>query len=337
MVRVGIVGATGYTAFELIRILLRHPEVQLTCLTSREKEGQPIDQIHPQLRGRLDLRFETYDPDGIAERCDFAFCCLPHGASASTVMQLRDRNLRVVDFSADYRLSDLGTYEAWYDIQHPDPDVFGHVPYGLPEFFRDAIAAADLVANPGCFPTSAILPLAPLLQQELISGEGIIVDSKTGVSGGGRQPNLAFHFPECNESLKAYKVASHRHQPEIDDVLFRATGVQTGCLFTPHLVPMDRGILSTIYVDNPRQVSAADLMTVLADFYSSAPFVRVTDDLPTTKDVAGTNYCDITLRTSGNKVILISCLDNLIKGASGAAVQNFNLMNGWDETTALGW
>ena len=335
MIRIGIVGATGYTAYELIKILLRHPDAEITCITSRETVGQPISQVHPQLRNRLELKFESFDAASMASKADFVFCCLPHGASAESVMKLREKNLKVVDFSADYRLSDLQVYEEWYGIEHPDRDVFGKVPYGLPEFFRDEIAQAELVANPGCFPTSAILPLAPLLQKKVISGEGIIVDSKTGVSGAGRKPNLAFHYPECNESIKAYKVASHRHQPEIDDILDRAVGAQTACLFTPHLVPMDRGILSTIYTDNPQGLSQAELLQVLSDCYSDCPFIRVTEDLPTTKDVSGTNYCDITVRTNRDRIILVSCLDNLIKGASGAAVQNFNLMNGLAESTAL--
>lgn len=335
MVRVGIVGATGYTALELILILLRHPQSEITCVTSRENNAEPISSVHPSLRNRLDLNLEPFAADEVASKCDFAFCCLPHGASASSVMQLRQRGVRVVDFSADYRLSNLDVYQSWYGIEHPDRERFGKVPYGLPEFFREEIASADLVANPGCFPTSAILPLAPLLKNKLVSANGIIVDSKTGVSGAGRKPNLAFHYPECNESIKAYKVADHRHQPEIDDILFRASDTKTECLFTPHLVPMDRGILSTIYVENSNQQSEDELLQTLADFYRDEPFIRVTPDLPATKDVSGTNYCDLTVRTNGPRAILISCLDNLIKGASGAAVQNFNLMNGFDETTSL--
>ena len=273
MIRVGIVGATGYTAIELIRILLRHPNVEITCLTSRETVGQQVSQVHPQFRDLLDLEFETFDAEAISSKSDFAFCCLPHGASASSVMQLQEKNLKVVDFSADYRLSNLAQYEEWYGIEHPDRDVFGTVPYGLPEFFRDEISTASLVANPGCFPTSAILPLAPLLQKNLISPEGIIVDAKSGVSGAGRKPNLAFHFPECNESVKAYKVGSHRHQPEIDDILSRTVGVETDCLFTPHLAPMERGILSTIYADNPGNSSQQNLLDALAQRYAECPFI----------------------------------------------------------------
>lgn len=335
MTRVGIVGATGYTAFELIKILLRHPQAELTCVTSRENIGQPVSRVHPQFLGQLDLQFEEFSAGAMASKSDFVFTCLPHGASASSVMELRKQGLKVVDFSADYRLASRDVYEDWYGIEHPDPEMLGSVPYGLPEFFRDEIAAADLVANPGCFPTSAILGLAPLLKNGLISPSGLIIDSKTGVSGAGRKPNLAFHFPECNESVLAYKVASHRHQPEIDDLLGRCSTAETACLFTPHLIPMDRGILSTLYAEKTDSVADNTLMDCLKDFYHSSRFVRVVNELPSTKAVSGTNFCDLTVRVSGNRVIVISCLDNLIKGASGAAVQNFNLMNGYDEACAL--
>lgn len=328
MIRVGIVGATGYTALELIKILLRHPQASITCVTSRENVGDSIAKTHPQLTGRLDVNLESFSADVIADKADFVFCCLPHGASAATVMELRAKGVRVVDFSADYRLSSLTEYESWYGIDHPDKSTFGKVPYGLPELFREEIRGADLVANPGCFPTSAILPLAPLLAGKLVSENGIIVDSKTGVSGAGRKPNLAFHYPECNESLLAYKVANHRHQPEINDILNRRLSVQTECLFTPHLVPMDRGILSTIYADTAGSFTQAEIQGVLCDFYADEPFVRIVDELPATKNSSHSNFCDIAVRISHQKVILICCLDNLIKGASGAAVQNFNLMNG---------
>lgn len=335
MIRVGIVGATGYTALELIKILLRHSEVEITCVTSRQNVGMPIAKTHPQLSDRLDLDLESFSIDSFAKKSDFAFCCLPHGASASTVMQLREGGIKVVDFSADYRLSSLEVYESWYGIEHPDRDTFGQVPYGLPELFRSDLRGADLVANPGCFPTSAILALAPLLRRGMIQPDGIIVDSKTGVSGAGRKASLGFHFPECNESLMAYKVANHRHQPEIDDILKRGVGAKTECLFTPHLVPMDRGILSTIYAKNAGQHDADSFRQALQEAYSAEPFVRITEDLPATKNTSHSNFCDIAVRASGTKVILISCLDNLIKGASGAAVQNFNLMNGFQETTGL--
>lgn len=335
MIRIGIVGATGYTALELLKILLKHPQVEVTQLTSRDEETPHLDAVHPALRGQLDLNLIPLDIHDFVQQVDCAFCCLPHAASAEIVGQLLDRGIKVVDFSADYRLNDVGTFEKWYQVRHPDAGRIGSVPYGIPEFFRQEIRTAQIVANPGCFPSSAILPLAPLLRADLIQPARIIVDSKSGVSGAGRKPNLKFHFPECNESLAAYGVGTHRHMPEIDQLIERITGAKINTVFTPHLVPMDRGILSTIYVDPQPGHGPMELMAELQRFYFDEPFVRITDQLPTTKDVSGTNFCDITVRQCGSTIILISVLDNLIKGASGAAVQNFNLMFGLPETTGL--
>jgi N-acetyl-gamma-glutamyl-phosphate reductase len=336
MVRVGIVGATGYTAFELLKILIHHPLAEVTSLTSRDEEAPHIDLVHPALRGQYDLQLGRFDIDQFVRRVDCAFCCLPHAASAEIVGQLVQRGVRVIDFSADYRFHSLATFENWYQVKHPDPTRLGSVPYGIPEFFRQEIKDAQVVANPGCFPSSALLPLVPLLEQRLIQIRPIIVDSKTGVSGAGRKPGLKFHFPECNESIAAYGVGTHRHGPEIDELIKRVTGTEADCIFTPHLVPMDRGILSTIYVEPAAGVTANELMNALANYYREEPFVRITEQLPATKDVAGTNFCDITVRQAGSMMILLSALDNLIKGASGAAIQNFNVMYGFKETTALG-
>ncbi len=335
MIRVGIMGATGYTALELIKILLRHPEVEMTALTSRQEDRPHIASVHPQLTGRLNLYLENLEPDAVAAKADCVFCCLPHAASASAVSRLLDRDVRVVDLSADYRLDDVATYTEWYGGKHPDPDRVGKVVYGLPELFREQIPAARLVANPGCYPTSAILALAPLLKQKLIEPQDIIVDSKSGVSGAGRTPKLMTHYPECNESISAYNVGRHRHMPEIDQILRRATGQDISVIFTPHLVPMDRGILTTAYARPTGQLTEEQLLESLSGFYSEMPFVRVVSHLPGTKDTYGTNFCDITARLVRGRVIVISCLDNLVKGASGAAVQNFNLMFGFAETLAL--
>lgn len=336
MVRVGIVGATGYTALELLKILVHHPGVEVTCLTSRDEEAPHIDLVHPALRGQFDLQLVKLDVEEFSKRVDCAFCCLPHAASAEIVGLLVDRGVRVVDFSADYRFHSLETFEHWYQVRHPDPSRLGSVPYGVPEFFRQEIKDASVVANPGCFPSSALFPLVPLLEQRLIETRSIIIDSKTGVSGAGRKPSLKFHFPECNESIAAYGVGTHRHGPEIDELLKRITGKQTHCVFTPHLVPMDRGILSTIYVEPAGDVLSSQLFQALSNYYRDEPFVRITEQIPTTKDVAGTNFCDIAVRQSGSTMIILSALDNLIKGASGAAIQNFNVMYGFEETTALG-
>jgi N-acetyl-gamma-glutamyl-phosphate reductase len=335
MVRIGILGATGYTALEVIKILLRHPQAEICLLTSRQ-EGRPhIAAIHPQLSHRLDLRLEDPPAESIARQCECVFSCLPHSASAQAVKGLVAAGVRVIDLSADYRLRDLESYQQWYGERHPDPDRVGHVPYGLPELFAEQLPGAALVANPGCYPTSAILALTPLLKNGLIQAEDIIVDSKSGVSGAGRTPKLTTLFPECNESVSAYNVGRHRHTPEIDQIVGLGSGQKVQVIFTPHLIPMDRGILTTAYARPTRDVRDDELLQALQSFYEDKPFVRVVEHFPATKDTAHTNFCDITARVSRGRVILISCLDNLLKGASGAAVQNFNCMFGFPETTAL--
>jgi N-acetyl-gamma-glutamyl-phosphate reductase len=241
----------------------------------------------------------------------------------------------VVDFSADYRLDDAETYREWYGHEHPDAERLGRTVYGLPELFRDAIREARLVANPGCYSTSAILPLAPLLARGLIERDDIIVDSKSGVSGAGRTPKLMTHFPECNESMSAYNVGRHRHTPEIEQVVARHAGARPRVIFTPQLAPMDRGILSTIYAKPTRTLTERDVMDALRDAYAGERFVRVVDHLPGTKDTVDTNFCDVTARVVGGRILLISCLDNLVKGAAGAAVQNFNVLFGLPETAGL--
>jgi N-acetyl-gamma-glutamyl-phosphate reductase len=335
MVKIAILGATGYTALELIKLLLRHPHAQIEMVTSRQ-EGRPlISAVHPSLTGRLDLHLEDLSPAAASERCECAFLCLPHAASAESAKELLARGVRVIDFSADYRLDDATTYRHWYEHDHPDPERLGKTPYGLPELFGSQIPAANLVANPGCYPTSAILPLAPLLKEGWIDPEDIIVDSKSGVSGAGRTPKLNTHYPECNESISAYSVGKHRHQPEIEQILGRATGKNVQVIFTPHLTPMDRGILSVCYTRPVRPVSEQEVLGLLREFYAGQPFVRIVNHLPATKDTAHTNFVDITARVVRSRVLLLSAEDNLIKGASGAAVQNFNLMFGFPETTAL--
>jgi N-acetyl-gamma-glutamyl-phosphate reductase len=335
MIRVAIIGATGYTALELIKILLRHPEVEITALTSRSEGNPHVASVHPQLAGRIDLQMADLSPAEIASRADVAFSCLPHGVTASLVPKLLDAGMRVVDLSADYRLNSAESYADWYGQKHADPERLGPTVYGLPELFRERIRDARLVANPGCYPTSAILPLAPLIKGGLVAPREVIIDSKSGVSGAGRTPKLTTHFPECNESISAYNVGRHRHTPEIEQVLSLASGRAVEVIFTPHLVPMDRGILSTVYTQPLGDISEERALAAIREFYSREPFVRVVNHLPGSKDTVGTNFCDITVRLVRGRLITISCLDNLIKGASGAAVQNFNLMYGFNETTAL--
>ncbi|MBX3421863.1 MAG: N-acetyl-gamma-glutamyl-phosphate reductase [Pirellulaceae bacterium] len=334
MIRVGIVGCSGYTAIEAIKILLRHPEASITVATSRQADGGTIADLHPALHQRLSLVVEDLAPSDIAAGCDVAFCCLPHGASAPIVSSLLQSDCRVIDLSADYRLSTPELYQQWYGDQHPDPGRLGQTPYGLPELFRDQIRTAQLVANPGCYPTSAILPLTPLIQEGLIEADGIVVDSKSGASGAGRTAKLTNLYSEVNESFSAYGVGTHRHQPEIVDIVGRRCGVFPNLIFTPHLVPMDRGILSTIYVRPRDGVTANQVRECLSAYYQNEPFVRVRSNLPSTKFVANTNYCDLAVRANGGWIILLSALDNLVKGASGAAVQCMNVM--FDQPEALG-
>lgn len=334
-IRVGVLGATGYTALELLELLLRHPHAVVTALTSRQEGAPHVASVHPRLTGRLDLKLENLAEKDLAGRVDCVFSCLPHAASAEAIVPLLAARLKVVDFSADYRLNDPAVYAKWYEHEHPDPTRLATTVYGLPELFREKIRGSQLVANPGCYPTSAILALAPLLKAGLIRAEGIIIDSKSGVSGAGRTPKLPYHYPECNESFAAYGVGKHRHMPEIDQVLSHAAGTPVETIFTPHLAPMDRGILTTAYSVPAGKTSPEELLAALRDFYRDEPFVRVVDHLPATKDVARTNNCHITARTVRGRVVTVSVIDNLIKGASGAAVQNFNLLHGLEETTAL--
>lgn len=333
--RVAILGASGYSALELIKLLLRHPNADITALTTRQKEPRQVGEVHPALAGRLDLSLEDLSPEDVAQRADAVFCCLPHGASAAAVAELLPLGKKVIDLSADYRLDDPAAYAMWYGAEHPDAARMATTVYGLPELFRDKIKQAALVANPGCYPTSAILALAPLLDTGVISRQGIIVDSKSGVSGGGREPKPQFHFPECNESVVAYGVGSHRHMPEIDQILSGVAGDKVEVVFTPHLIPMDRGILSTCYAVPEREMATDGLLSLYRDYYADEPFVRVRDAPPSTKQVAGTNFCDLTARVVRGRFVVLSAIDNLVKGASGAAVQNFNLMSGVPETTAL--
>jgi N-acetyl-gamma-glutamyl-phosphate reductase len=333
-IRVGIIGATGYTALEAARLLLQHPQATLVAATSRSEAGIKLSQIHPSLAGRCDVEVEFLDPQQLASKCDVAMCCLPHGASAETVRELVQNDLRVIDFSADFRLSSVDVYEKWYGVEHPWPERVGNTAYGLPEFFADQIREADIVANPGCYPTSAILPLAPLVEADLIETDDIIIDSKTGVSGAGRSAKVATLYCETNESIAAYSVGAHRHQPEIDDLVHRIAGRQVATLFVPHLTPMDRGILSTIYVRS-KSHTADDVLRLWKTKFADSAFVQPVDHLPATKHVSGTNFVQMTARDCGDRIVLVCAIDNLAKGASGAAIQNMNVMFGLSEDLGL--
>lgn len=333
--RIAVLGATGYTALELLKILARHPDADVRIATSRQTDQGSVQDVHPTLKNSMDVPLTQLDVASIGSEVDFVFSCLPHAASANTICALIDAGVKVVDFSADYRLSDVSVYEKWYDVEHPDGERLGNVPYGLPELYRNEICDANLVANPGCYPTSAILALAPLLQKGIVSPQDIIINSTSGVSGAGRTTNTAFQFCAANENVKAYGVGSHRHTPEISQYCSSAAGEPCDVLFTPHLVPMHRGILSTCYVRPVGGASSGDALLTLQTAYQDERFVRVVNHSVETKNVANTNYCDLAVYDSGERLVVVSAIDNLIKGAAGAAVQNFNLMCGYHETTAL--
>ena len=335
MIDVAILGATGYAALELLRILLRHPSVRLTALTSRQEGSPRIDRIHPVLQGRTNLTCENLTAAQVAEVAEVVFCALPHVASMEAVPDLLEGACRVIDLSADYRLNDADVYEQWYGHTHTDTGRLESTVYGLPELFAEQIPKADLIANPGCYTSTSILGLAPLLCEGLIEPGDIIIDAKSGVSGAGRAPKMTTLYPECNESLSAYAVGRHRHTPEIDQVLTTVSGQPVQVVFTPHLVPMDRGILCTMYTRLKEDLTEDEILEGMRNFYKGRPFIRVVDHLPATKDCVNTNYCDMTVRKSGDRLIVLSCTDNLIKGAAGVAVQNFNLMHSFPETTAL--
>ena len=335
--RIGILGASGYTGAELLRLLAVHPGIDIRLLTADRQAGKPLSEIFPHL-GRLDLPVPVKVEEADWSEVDFVFCCLPHGTTQEVIAAL-PRELKVVDLSADFRLADVETYDTWYGHAHRAPELQKEAVYGLTELARDAVARARLVANPGCYPTSAQLPLVPLLEAGKIEGEDIIIDAKSGVTGAGRDAKQQNLFAEVAEGIHAYGIAGHRHAPEIEQGLSEAAGRPITVNFTPHLMPMSRGILSSIYVRLADGASADDLRETLAKRYADEAFVRVlpAGQSPATRHVRGSNHCLIGVfadRVRG-RAILVSVIDNLVKGASGQAVQNMNLMAGWAETTGL--
>lgn len=337
MIRAGILGPTGYAGLELIKILLRHPRAQIVWLGARREERPAIDAIWPILKGRIDLRCAQLDKDPFPPM-DVAFLALPHTVAMNYVPKLLAQGTKVVDISADYRLRDAATYKKWYKVDHTDAGNIDHAAYGLCELFRGRIPGASLVANPGCYPTAVALALAPLLDGgPAQAGAQIIVDAKSGVSGAGRDPKPELHFPEANESITAYKVGVHQHMGEIVQTAQTLAGRDVDLLFVPHLIPMDRGILATCYVPLAAAATTDDLKKLYANFYAGERFVRVrTDDtIPTTKQVYDTNCCDIAVRAVGRTAVVVACIDNLIKGAAGQAVQNMNILFNLDEAAGL--
>jgi N-acetyl-gamma-glutamyl-phosphate reductase len=334
MIRVAIIGARGYTGVEAIEILLRHSEAEVTYLTAQVDEPEHITETFGQLRGRLDMMVEPLDLEKLSEKADVALCCLPHKVSMQFVPKLLDAGLKVVDLSADYRIKNVDVYEKYYQ-PHTDQENLDHAVYGLPELFRDQIKGAELVANPGCFPTGSTLSIAPLLKAGLIDPTDIIINSVSGVSGAGKTPSPAFHFPNMNENLFAYGIGVHRHTPEIQQLTSVISGKETNILFQPHVGCFDRGIHSSVYCKPTGKVTQESLLKLYNDFYADETFVSVLSSPPKMKDVAKTNHCQVFPTLSGNRIVCFSAIDNLIKGASGQAIQNMNIMFGLDETLGL--
>lgn len=340
MINVGIIGATGHTGEELIAVLLNHPKVTLTALFNTSDETKDIAEFFPRFKGRISMPCGKVDLDALQARCECVFLALPHTVSMEFAPKLLKMGKRVIDLSADYRLDEPDVYERHYKTPHKDSGTLKHAVYGLPEIYRENIASAKLVANPGCYPTCALLALAPLMSMELADPkEPVIIDAKSGVSGAGKKLAKEFLFVEANEDFRAYKVNAHQHMPEIEQILSRLAGVKSKIIFVPHLLPLQRGILETIYVKKaPGAEMKADSVTALyRKFYKQEPFVRVRDthDYPRLKDVAGTNLCDISIKEEEGHYIVVACIDNLLKGASGQAVQNMNIMYQLPETAGL--
>jgi N-acetyl-gamma-glutamyl-phosphate reductase len=338
MKRVAIVGATGYAGAELVRILSGHPETKLTVLTSRQYAGQRFDRVYPAMGGMVDLICEAYSTDRIVNEADIVFMALPHQLPMTFVPDMIKQGLKVIDLSADFRFNDAAIYESAYQ-PHAAKELLKSTVYGLSEIYADRIKTATLIGNPGCYPTSVLLPLVPLIKLGLLDPATLVADSKSGVSGAGRSLSQASHFCEVNESFKAYKVAVHRHSPEMDAVLSSEARKPVSITFVPHLVPMTRGMLTTIYATPVTALNAQDIIDCYKSIYSRRPFIRLCplDTQPDTLRVRGTNYCDIGFKLDdrNNRLILISAIDNLVKGAAGQAVQNMNLMMGYNETDGL--
>ncbi len=336
MLKVGVVGATGYAGEEVIKILIGHKGVKITELSAIIDNEEPISSLFPVFKGKIDVICKKPDPAGMAKNVDLVFLGLPHKVSMEIAPAFLKAGKLVVDLSADYRL-DPKVYEKWYGVVHKDTLNLTQAVYGLPELYCDSIKKARLLANPGCYPTSVILGIAPMLVEKALDRSSIIADSKSGVTGAGRKADIALIFCEVNENLKAYKVNDHQHKPEINTILSRIAGEEIDIIFTPHLIPMNRGILSTIYLKLTKPFDTESAIELYKEFYRGKPFVRVYDNgkLPQVRDVVGTNFCDIGIKVSGSTLIVISCIDNLVKGAAGQAVQNMNLMCGFAETEGL--
>ncbi len=339
MIKVGVYGASGYTGQELLRLLLQHPQVEIAAITSRQYKGLPLSQVFPCFQGLTTLTFADYAPEEMASLCDAVFLALPHSVSMQAAPLFYAAGKKIIDLSADFRFRDVRVYEKWYG-KHTAADLLSKAAYGLPELNRSAIAGSVLVANPGCYPTSVILGLAPLLKGNLIDPASIIADSKSGVSGAGREPQSGNIFCEVAEAFKAYNVGRHRHTPEMEQELSLLAGGDLAISFTPHLLPISRGILSTIYATLTKKATAAELLAGYREFYGGEKFITVYGEglLPNISAVRGSNYCHLGLVVDDrtNRVVIVSVIDNLVKGAAGQAIQNMNILFGCPEDAGLG-
>jgi N-acetyl-gamma-glutamyl-phosphate reductase len=339
MIRTAVIGATGYTGAELIKILLRHPNVKIAALTTRQPKPIPVRQIVPTLPEDVPFEIEPFSFPQLKKKADLVFLCLPHTESALTGEKFRKAGKIVIDLSADFRLRQVPVYEKWYGVEHPRPALLKEAVYGLPELFREKIRKADLIANPGCYPTGASLGIIPLLKKRLIDPERIIIDAKSGVSGAGKKLTPATQYCEVEGNFLAYKVGKHQHTPEIEQTLSGVLGREVKATFVTHLLPVSRGILSTIYLTRKKGVSAAEVREAFAEFYRREPFVRVNPEgaFPSLADVRHTNYCDIGILAGedSTQVVVVTAIDNLLKGASGQAVQNMNIRCGFSEEAGI--
>lgn len=331
MTRVGIIGGTGYTGGELARLLSIHPDVEIAAMTSRKNAGRPVAESHPYLRGYVDLDFTERISD--TKDLDLVFVATPHGVAMSEVPALLEQGIKAIDLSGDYRFHDAELYERWYGHHHTDAENLRRAVYGLPELFRERIRGADLVANPGCYATSAILAIAPLMRSGLV-GESVVVDSKSGTSGAGMVPTDRTHHPNCATAVIPYSVGTHRHTPEIEAAVDMFAGSHTSLTFVPHLVPVVRGILSDCYLDAKGDVSQEDVDRVYEAQYGRERFVHYVRD-PLSREVMGSNHAEVSSRVLGPKIVAFGAIDNLVKGASGQAVQCMNLMLNLDEAAGL--
>ncbi len=339
MLKVAICGGSGYTGAELLRLLLRHPHVSVVAVTSERSRGKSVGDLFPHLRGITELSFRSIEEEELWKEADLFFFALPHGVSQRWIPRFYERGRYIIDLSADYRLKDPETYRAWYQTEHTSEELLEHAVYGLPELYRDRIRGTRLVANPGCYPTGALLGMYPLLRAGVVDTGEIIIDSKSGVSGAGRRGDVSFSYCEVNEAFRAYGVTTHRHTPEIEERLSEMVGTEVKVEFTPHLIPLNRGILTTVYLKLRKALSTDDVIDMFRDAYDKEPFIRLHEDgvMPDVKNVRGTNFCDIGLKVNERtgRVIVVTAIDNLMKGASGQAVQNMNVMMNFDERAGL--